>query len=73
MLADGTSAIYGSDAVAGVVNVVPRLRFAGAESSFRVGTADGDSEDVLASQILGAARAASLLLVKQRSRGAGAL
>jgi outer membrane receptor protein involved in Fe transport len=53
VLADGTSAIYGSDAVAGVVNVVPRLRFEGAETSFRVGTADGDSQDLLASQIVG--------------------
>ena len=53
VLADGTSAIYGSDAVAGVVNVIPRLRFEGAETSFRVGTADGDSQDLLASQIVG--------------------
>src|SRR5690606_16722344 len=53
VIADGASAIYGSDAVAGVVNVIPRLRFEGAETSLRYGTADGDSQDVLASQILG--------------------
>jgi outer membrane receptor protein involved in Fe transport len=53
VIADGASAIYGSDAVAGVVNIVPRLRFEGAETSFRIATADGDSEDVVASQILG--------------------
>lgn len=53
IIADGTSAIYGSDAVAGVVNVIPRLRFEGAETSLRFGTADGDSEDVVASQIVG--------------------
>lgn len=53
VIADGASAIYGSDAVAGVVNVIPRLRFAGAETSVRFGTADGDSEEVLASQIVG--------------------
>lgn len=53
VIADGTSAIYGSDAVAGVVNVIPRLRFEGAETSLRFGTADGDTEDVVASQILG--------------------
>lgn len=53
VLPDGASAIYGSDAVAGVVNIVPRLRFKGAESSFRIGTADGDSQDLLASQIVG--------------------
>jgi outer membrane receptor protein involved in Fe transport len=53
VIADGASAIYGSDAVAGVVNIVPRLSFKGAESNFRIGTADGDSEDMVASQILG--------------------
>lgn len=53
VIADGASAIYGSDAVAGVVNIVPRLRFEGAETSLRFATADGDSEDVVASQIFG--------------------
>lgn len=53
VIVDGTSAIYGSDAVAGVVNVIPRLRFEGAETSLRFATADGDAEDVLASQIVG--------------------
>lgn len=53
ILADGTSAIYGSDAVAGVVNIIPRLRFEGAETSLRFGTADGDSDEVLASQLIG--------------------
>src|SRR3546814_3775475 len=55
VIADGASAIYGSDAVAGVVNIVPRLHFEGAETSFRLGTADGDSEDIVASQIVGTA------------------
>jgi len=50
---DGSSAIYGSDAVAGVVNVVPRLDFRGAETSFRIGTADGASQEYQASQLLG--------------------
>jgi ferric-dicitrate binding protein FerR (iron transport regulator) len=53
ILADGTSAIYGSDAVAGVVNVIPRLRFDGVESSLRFGTADGDAAELLASQLVG--------------------
>ena len=53
VIADGASAIYGSDAVAGVVNVIPRLRFEGAETSLRLGTADGDAEDIVASQIVG--------------------
>jgi len=50
---DGASAIYGSDAVAGVVNLIPRLDFTGAETSFRIGTADGDFEEYGASQLLG--------------------
>ena len=53
VMPDGASAIYGSDAVAGVVNVIPRLRFRGAETSLRFGSADGDATDVVASQILG--------------------
>jgi outer membrane receptor protein involved in Fe transport len=55
VLPDGSSAIYGSDAVAGVVNIIPRLRFEGVETSLRAGTADGDATDVLASQIVGRA------------------
>ncbi len=50
---DGASAIYGADAVAGVVNIIPRLDFTGAETSFRTGTADGDSQEYQASQLLG--------------------
>lgn len=54
VVADGASAIYGSDAVAGVVNILPRLRFKGVETSLRYGTADGDSDDLTASLIGGA-------------------
>lgn len=50
---DGSSAIYGSDAVAGVVNVVTRDNFRGADTSFRIGTADGDSEEYQFSQLFG--------------------
>jgi outer membrane receptor protein involved in Fe transport len=53
VLTDGASAIYGSDAVAGVVNVRLRNRFEGAETMLRAGTADGDMTDVQFSQILG--------------------
>jgi outer membrane receptor protein involved in Fe transport len=53
IVADGASAIYGSDAVAGVVNIIPRSNFSGAESRLRVSTADGDAEDVVASQLVG--------------------
>jgi iron complex outermembrane receptor protein len=41
VMADGGSAIYGSDAVAGVINFVPRKNFNGAETNLRFGSADG--------------------------------
>lgn len=53
VLPDGASALYGSDAVAGVVNVVLRNRFSGAETLLRYGTADGDFDEVQAGQIVG--------------------
>ena len=53
VLTDGASAIYGADAVAGVVNVRLRNRFEGAETMLRAGTADGDMSEVQFSQLLG--------------------
>ncbi|MDB5576865.1 MAG: TonB-dependent receptor [Bradyrhizobium sp.] len=50
---DGASAIYGSDAVAGVVNIIPRLDFHGAETSLRYGSADGAAQELQASQLIG--------------------
>lgn len=41
VLADGASSVYGSDAVAGVVNYILRRSFDGVEVSGRVGRADG--------------------------------
>jgi iron complex outermembrane receptor protein len=52
VLADGASALYGSDAVAGVVNITFRDRFEGAETRLRYGAGRGFDE-VQASQILG--------------------
>ncbi len=46
VLKDGASAIYGSDAIAGVVNVITRKRFDGAEASVsygQYGQGDGDT------------------------------
>lgn len=40
IVADGASAIYGSDAVAGVINFIARSRFSGLEASARYGVAD---------------------------------
>ncbi len=40
VVADGASAIYGSDAIAGVVNLIPRRNFEGVEISLRGGQGD---------------------------------
>lgn len=52
VIADGASAIYGSDAVGGVVNLILRKDFDGAESDVRYVTADGYSRWQL-SQLIG--------------------
>lgn len=45
VLKDGASSIYGSDAIAGVVNIITRKRFDGAEASAYVGQyGEGDGE-----------------------------
>ena len=50
ILTDGASAIYGSDAVGGVVNFIMRRDFNGVETTFRAGTATrGDGDQLLAS------------------------
>ncbi|MBJ7500008.1 MAG: TonB-dependent receptor [Sphingopyxis sp.] len=53
VLTDGASAIYGADAVAGVVNIRLRNSFEGAETSVRIGTADGDMGERQFGQIFG--------------------
>jgi outer membrane receptor protein involved in Fe transport len=56
VLTDGSSAIYGADAIAGVVNIVTRTDFEGAETSVRYGGAgDGGATQLTASQLLGTA------------------
>jgi iron complex outermembrane receptor protein len=55
ILKDGASAIYGSDAIAGVVNVITRKRFDGAEASAYVGQfSEGDGKTDQYSFTLGA-------------------
>jgi len=44
VLADGSSGIYGSDAVGGVVNILLRTNFTGVELNGRVGFSDGAEE-----------------------------
>jgi iron complex outermembrane recepter protein len=54
ILPDGASAIYGADAVAGVVNIILRSDYDGAETSVRAGgaTEGGDHEGTV-SQVIG--------------------
>lgn len=54
ILTDGASALYGSDAVSGVVNFILRDDFEGAETRLRSGFADGTNE-YRVSQALGSA------------------
>src|SRR5210317_404382 len=55
ILADGASAVYGSDAVAGVVNMVTHKSFDGMEIKLRYGDRDrDDGGDVAASLLAGA-------------------
>jgi iron complex outermembrane receptor protein len=42
VLKDGASSIYGSDAIAGVVNIITRTRFDGAEANIYLGQYDED-------------------------------
>ncbi|TPD59324.1 TonB-dependent receptor [Emcibacter nanhaiensis] len=56
VLTDGASAIYGSDAVGGVVNFKLRKDFDGAETRLRYGTAtDGDLDEFQVGQVFGSA------------------
>ena len=51
VLADGASAVYGSDAVAGVVNLIPRRNLDGLEAFARYGFAEEGSFDELAAGV----------------------
>jgi iron complex outermembrane recepter protein len=53
VLPDGASALYGSDAIAGVVNIIMRDDFEGAATQVRYGTAISGRREVMASQLLG--------------------
>ena len=49
---DGASAAYGSDAIAGVVNIIMKDDFQGAETQVRYGGTPGGRDDITASQLL---------------------
>ena len=53
VLLDGASALYGADAIAGVVNVIMRRSFDGQETRLRVSAAQGGAEDITASHLAG--------------------
>jgi outer membrane receptor protein involved in Fe transport len=57
VLADGASAVYGADAVAGVVNIITRRRIDGVEARARFGGAGGGLETTVASLTAGGAMA----------------
>jgi outer membrane receptor protein involved in Fe transport len=70
ILTDGASAIYGADAVGGVVNIILRKDFEGAESQISAGTATrGDNSSLRLSQTLGRSwTGGNALLVAQFSK-----
>ncbi len=53
IMTDGASALYGSDAVGGVVNFILRKDYRGAESQAHFGSADGAAKEVQLSQLFG--------------------
>lgn len=54
ILKDGASAIYGADAIAGVVNIILRSRYNGLEVSTGYGVSEeGDGDEVLADLVAG--------------------
>lgn len=53
VLLDGASALYGADAVAGVVNVILRRSFDGQETRLRASAARGGGEDLMISHLIG--------------------
>ena len=55
ILLDGASALYGADAVAGVVNVVMRRQYEGMETRVRAGASQGGAEDFMISHLAGRA------------------
>ncbi|WP_082718749.1 TonB-dependent receptor [Sphingobium chungbukense] len=74
VLADGASALYGSDAIGGVVNILLRKDFEGAESRLRLGTVTrGGSEDIIAGQVVGARWATGHILAAYEYQHRGRL
>ncbi len=74
VLLDGASALYGADAVGGVVNIILRTDYDGSETRFRVGgTADGASDEIQFGQTLGRRWASGSILGTYEYYDRGAL
>ena len=73
VLLDGASALYGSDAVGGVVNILLRKDFEGQESRLRVGAARGGAEDVVIAHTLGGRWGSGHALLSYEYQHQGAL
>ena len=73
ILLDGASALYGSDAVGGVVNIVLRTRFDGAETRAMFAAADGGYERQQFAQTFGKAWANGHALLAYENQGQEAL
>jgi outer membrane receptor protein involved in Fe transport len=63
ILADGASAVYGSDAVGGVVNLILRHRYDGFEIRLRGGSTQGGPLNALAGAVAGATWSGGSVLV----------
>jgi len=53
ILPEGAAALYGSDAIGGVVNIILRRHFAGLETRVRASTASGDGNERTVAQLWG--------------------
>jgi iron complex outermembrane receptor protein len=73
VLLDGASALYGSDAVAGVVNVILRRSFDGQETRIRAGAAQGGAEDLTVSHLAGRSWSSGAALVSYEYQHVNAL
>jgi len=74
VLLDGASALYGADAVGGVVNIILRDDYEGAETRMRVGgAADGASDELQFGQTFGRRWASGGLMATYEYHDRGAL
>ena len=73
VLLDGASALYGSDAVGGVVNVILRRDFDGQETRIRAGSARGGAEELMVSHLVGRRWSSGSALLSYEHRDQSAL